>query len=228
MTVTGQGLGERRQQRLLRSYGSHTLDAILIDPVQGISEATASCRDTTDHRIGDEPASRKESRSDGIAFGGEWGNPAELLTWTQVQRLAQSTPADLREEIRDLRLRWRQHSGAYRRFTASAAAVGCGPCPEFGPLTQRQAGYAEELPAWEASGVGAEWRATIAKERSLLHARVFPLACSDEPVDLLELLDQPPPPAMRPAIAPPTPGGRPVNEREAATPDRAIGMGRPS
>jgi hypothetical protein len=32
MTLTGDGLTGRRQQQLLRSYGTHALDAILIDP----------------------------------------------------------------------------------------------------------------------------------------------------------------------------------------------------
>ena len=62
-----------------------------------------------------------------------------------------------------------------------------------------------------------EWEAAktlIAQERDRLHDRALPLTASDEPVDLLELLAQPPTPAQRPALAPPNPYPRPASERE--------------
>ena len=193
MTLPGPRLSERRQHQLLRSFGPHALDAILIDPVVGISEAKSSARGSSHHYVGDEPPCRMQTRSDGIGFGGEWDQPAELLTWVQVKRLAQDFPDDLREEIRQLRRRWNHHQSAYPRFAASAAAVGCGPFPKVGPLTQRQTRYADELAEWEASGLKEAWAAEkseIETERARLHDLALPLSVNNEAVDLLELLDE--------------------------------------
>jgi hypothetical protein len=228
MTVRGEGLSERRQQQLLRSYGTHTLDAIFTDPDAGVSEARAGMWGSSHHRMHDGSVMRLQTGPDGIGFGGDWSEPEELLTWSQVKKLARSIPEDLRQEILDLRRRWNKHQSIYPRFTASAAAAGCGPFPRSGPLTERQAKYAEELEAWEASGVLPSWeakKAVIEQERSRLHDRALPLAASDEPVDLLELLAQTPAPTQRPAIAPPPPSPRPASEREAPTEQLSIGVG---
>lgn len=231
MTLTGKGLTERRQQQLLRSYGTHDLDAILIDPDVGISEARASCRGSSHHYIGDEPPCRMQTRSDGIGFGGDWENPAELLTWAQVKRLAQHIPNELRDEIRDLRMRWNRHQAAYPRFTASAAAAGCGPFPKVGPLTERQTRYAEEMAEWQSTGLEQAWaveKSVIESERARLHDLAFPLTVGNEPVDLLELLDQvsgeqP----LRPAIAPPEVAAVPAFDHEGLQAGRCADMGMP-
>lgn len=193
MTFPGKPLSEWRQHQLLRSYGPHALDAILIDPVVGIPEAKSSARGSSHHYIGDEPPCRMQTRTDGIGFGGEWDQPAELLTWVQVKRLAKNIPDDLCEEIRQLRRRWNHHHSAFPRFAASPAAVGCGPFPKVGPLTQRQTRYAEELAEWESSGLEEAWAAEkseIEAERERLHDLALPLSVNNEAVDLLELLDE--------------------------------------
>jgi hypothetical protein len=229
MTLPGTRLSERRQHQLLRSYGTQSLDAILIDPVAGIADAKSSARGSRHHYIGDEPPCRMQTRTDGIGFGGEWDQPAELLTWAQVKRLAKNIPDDLREEIRQLRRRWNHHHSAYPRFAASPAAVGCGPFPKVGPLTQRQTRYAEELAEWESSGLEQAWSAEksqIETERARLHDLALPLSVNNEAVDLLELLDefsadQPGrSPAARTAVA-----ARPATYGTWKQPARGAGVG---
>ena len=231
MTDDSAALSERRQQQLLRSYGTHTLDAILTDPDRGVSEARASYRGSSHHRVGDEPPRWMNTTPTGIELGFKEDPDFEVLTWSQVKKLAGNIPEDLRTEILDLRRRWNKHQASYPRFTASGAAAGCGRFPAFGPLTERQTKYAREMEAWEASGVLSMWKAAkalIAQERDRLHDRALPLTASDEPIDLLELLTQPPTPAQRPALAPQPRGPRPAREREApSTEQPSLGLASP-
>lgn len=229
MTFPDTRLSERRQHQLLRSYGTHALDAILIDPVAGIAEAKSSARGSSHHSIGDEPPCRMQTRSDGIGFGGEWDQPAELLTWVQVKRLAKNIPDELRADIRELRKRWHRHPSAYPRFAASAAAVGCGPFPKVGPLTQRQTRYAEELADWGSNALEQAWvaeKSEIETQRARLHDLALPLSVNNEAVDLLELLDevsadQP----RRSPVAPTVVAARPALHETWKQPARGADMG---
>lgn len=86
----------------------------------------------------------------------------------------------------------REHRRTFPRFSASAAAVGCGPIIEGQPLTARQEAYLRELEAFEYSGVLPAWerRAAVLDARRLeLHDRALAGGLEEAPADLLDLLE---------------------------------------
>lgn len=86
-------------------------------------------------------------------------------------------------------------------------------------MTARQASYVEELEVFERRGRLQAWQATKAEidaVRMRLHDRALPLASSDDPSDLLELLTAESSPVTRPA-----PMNRPAIAPQPATPRRA-------
>lgn len=72
MTITGAGLSERRQQQLLRSYGTHSLDGLFVDPDRGTAEARASMCGSRHHRMYDGTVSgwRPDRRGSGSVVNG--------------------------------------------------------------------------------------------------------------------------------------------------------------
>lgn len=81
----------------------------------------------TSPRPGDGGADR--GHGDGLGFGVDdsWHHPAEVIPWSELGAIATAVPGEVREQLVEFSKRWRQHQSAYPRFTAGAAAVGCGP-----------------------------------------------------------------------------------------------------
>ncbi len=190
------------------------------------------------HHRDPETGERMVGTADGLGFGVDdsWHNPVEVIPWSELEAIAREVPAEVREQLVEFRDRWREHQSAYPRFTASAAAVGCGPIAAGEPLTERQEAYMREHEAFEASGVLPAWeqqRAELDAERLGLHGQAMGLSAGSEAGDLLELLaDQPVDQAVssgRPALLPPTPS--PSGFDDAAAPStgnasRPRGVGR--
>lgn len=106
-----------------------------------------------------------------------------------IEAIARAVRADMRDELVDFCEWWRAHQSGYPRFTASAAAAGCGPIIAGQPLTPRQEAYVCEHEAFEASGVLPAWEqreAALVAERLELHDRALGHASEGEAGDLLE------------------------------------------
>jgi len=181
----------RRQHELLRSWTGWPLTSVLIDPAE-VAQVRDSGWSGTHHRD-PETGERIVGTVAGLGFGVDdsWHNPAEVIAWSELEAIARAVPDEVREQLVEFRARWRQHQSAYPRFTASAAAVGCGPIVAGDPLTARQEAYAREHEAFEASGVLRAWeqqRAELDAERLDLHGRAMGLSAGSEAGDLLELL----------------------------------------
>jgi hypothetical protein len=182
----------RRQHELLRSWSSWPLTSILLDPAE-VAQVREAGWSGTNHRD-PEMGARIVGTADWLGFGvdGSWRDPVEVIPWSEVEAIARAVPDEIRAELVGFRARWLEHRSAYPRFTASAAAVGCGPIVPGEPLTPRQEAYMRELEAFEASGVLPAWeqrREALDAKRMELHARAL---CADgraEAGDLLELLE---------------------------------------
>jgi hypothetical protein len=182
----------RRQHELLRSWTGWPLTSVLSDPAE-VAQVRDSGWSGTHHRD-PETGERIVGTAAGLGFGVDdsWHNPAEVIPWSELEAIARAVPDEVREQLVEFRTRWRQHQSAYPRFTASAAAVGCGPIVAGEPLTARQEAYVREHEAFEASGVLRAWekrRADLDAERLDLHGRAMGLSAGSEAGDLLELLD---------------------------------------
>jgi hypothetical protein len=182
----------RRQHELLRSWTGWPLTSILIDPAE-VAQVREAGWSRTHHRD-PETGARIVGTADGLGFGVDdsWHNPVEVVPWSELEAITRAVPAEVRGQLVEFRARWRQHQSAYPRFTASAAAVGCGPIVACEPLTERQEAYMREHEAFEASGVLAAWeqqRAELDAERLSLHGQAMGLSAGSEAGDLLELLD---------------------------------------
>jgi len=182
----------RRQRELLRSWSGWPLTSILLAPAE-VAQVREGGWAGTHHRDPD-TGERIVGTTDGLGFGvdASWNNPAEVIAWPQIEAIAQEVPADVRDQLVDFRARWRAHQSAYPRFTASPAAVGCGPIIPGQPLTSRQEAYVREHEAFEASGVLPAWdqrNAALEAERLELHARALGADAGVEAGDLLELLE---------------------------------------
>jgi hypothetical protein len=182
----------RRQHELLRSWTGWPLTSILIDPTEVAQVREAGWSGT--HDRDPETGERIVGTTDGLGFGVDdsWHNPVEVIPWSELEAIARAVPDEVREHLVEFRARWRQHQSAYPRFTASAAAIGCGPIVAGEPLTARQEAYVREHEAFEASGVLPAWeqqRAELDAERLGLHGQAMGLSTGSEAGDLLELLD---------------------------------------
>jgi hypothetical protein len=210
----------RRQHELLRSWSGWPLTSILLDPTE-VAQVREGGWSGTHHRDPDS-GERVVGTTDGLGFGVDdsWHNPAEVIPWPEIEAIARAVPDDVRNELVEFRARWRAHQSAYPRFTASAAAVGCGPIVPGEQLTPRQEVYVRELEAFEVSGVLPAWeqqRAVLEAERLDLHARALSLEAGAEAGDLLELLeDQQVGAAERPGLLPPGPRPRSQDELHQA------------
>lgn len=93
------------------------------------------------HHLDPDTGERIVGTPGGLGFGVDesWHAPREVILWSQIEEIAREAPTDVRDQLVEFRARWRAHQPAYPRFTASAAAVGCGPIIPGQPLTQRQA-----------------------------------------------------------------------------------------
>jgi len=235
-------ISRRRQHELLRSWPTWAMTSVLLDPAE-VAQVRESGWAGTHHR---DPGTgmRIVGTPDGLGFGVDdsWHHPAELIPWPEVGAIARAVPAGVRDQLIEFQARWRAHHSAYPRFTASTAAVGCGPVIEGQPLNARQEAYLRELDAFEASGALPAWKAQKAEleaERLGLHARALCADVSGEAGDLLDLLEDEPvtqsaPAAAvddsRPAISPPTgPGARDVDSAAQGpyrNPPLTLGLGR--
>ena len=117
----------RRQHELLRSWTGWPLTSVLIAPAEVAQVRDAGWSGT--HHRDPETGERIVGTADGLGFGVDdsWHNPVEVIPWSELEAIARAVPEDVREQLVEFRARWRQHQSAYPRFTASAAAVGCGP-----------------------------------------------------------------------------------------------------
>lgn len=226
----------RRQHELLRSWTVWPLTSVLIHPAEVARVRDAGWSGTL-HRDPD-TGKRIVGTADGLGFGvdASWHNPVEVIAWSELEvseleAIATAVPDEVRTQLVELRARWHQHQSAYRRFTASAAAVGRGRIVAGAPLTTRQEAYVREHEAFEASGVLPAWerqRAQLDAERLGLHGQAMGLSAGSEAGDLLELLsdqqfDQPSDQdtaSARPGLLPPAPGSG--GSDEAA--DRSTGI----
>lgn len=204
----------RRQHELLGTWPTWALTLILLDPAE-VARVRESSWSGNHHRD-PETGERIVGTLDGLGFGvdGTWHNPREVVAWADIEEIAQAVPADIRDQLADLRGRWREHQRTYPRFAASAEAIGCGPIIEGQPLTPRQEAYVRELDAFDASGVRATWerqRAALDAERLELHQQALSRGLNQEPLDLLELLEDQhlgqelPATSGRPALQSPVP-----------------------
>ncbi|MEI2808725.1 MAG: hypothetical protein V9F00_00510 [Nocardioides sp.] len=185
-------ISRRRQHELLRSWTGWPLTSVLLDPAEVAQVRDAGWSGT--HHRDPETGERIVGTADGLGFGVDdsWHNPVEVIPWSELEAIAWAVPEEVREQLVEFRARWRQHQSAYPRFTASAAAVGCGPIVTGEPLTARQEAYVREHEAFEASGVLLAWerqRAQLDAERLGLHGQAMGLSAGSEAGDLLELLD---------------------------------------
>lgn len=210
----------RRQRELLRSWSGWPLTSILLDAAEVAQIREGGWSGT--HHGDPDSGERVVGTTDGLGFGVDdsWHNPAEVIPWPEIEAIARAVPDDVRNELVEFRARWRAHQSAYPRFTASAAAVGCGPIIPGQPLTPRQEAYVRELEAFKVSGVLPTWeqqRAVLEAERLDLHARALSLEAGAEAGDLLELLeDQQVGAAERPGLLPPRPRPRSQDELHEA------------
>lgn len=202
----------RRQHELLRSWSTWAMTSILLDPseVAHVRESGWSGTHHSDPMTGE----RIADTTDGLGFGLDesWLNPREFIAWPDIEAIAESVPTNVREQLVGLRDRLREHSKAYPRFAASAAAIGCGPIVEGQPLTPRQEAYVLERQEFEAGGVFPAWgqkHAVLDAERLQLHDKALATGLDHEPVDLLELLEDQ---HLVPALPPPTPRPRSSDE----------------
>lgn len=183
----------RRHRELLRSWSTWALTSILLDPAE-VAQVREGGWSGTHHRDPD-TGERIVGTTNGVGFGVDdsWHNPAEVILWPEIAAIARAVPDDVRNELVEFRARWRAHQSAYPRFTASAAAVGCGPIIPGQPPTPRQQAYVREHEAFEVSGVLAAWeqrKAALDAERLELHLRALGAdADGGEAGDLLELLE---------------------------------------
>lgn len=182
----------RRQHELLRSWPTWALTSILRDPGE-VARVRESGWSGTHHR---DPVSgeRVVGTPEGLGFGVDesWHNPREVIGWSDVEAIAGTVPAEVREPLVEFRERMGEHHKAFPRFSASAEAIGCGPIVEGQPLTARQEAYVRELEAFEASGIEAAWqekKAALDAERLTLHDRALAAGLDRGPADLLELLE---------------------------------------
>jgi hypothetical protein len=197
--------GRRRQHELLKSWPTWALTSILIDPaeVARVRDSGWSGTHHTDPTSGE----RIVGTPDGLGFGVDesWHNPREVIAWSDVEAVATTVPAEIRELLVELRTRIGQHHKEFPRFSASGEAVGCGPIVEGQPLTPRQEAYVRELEAFEASRVLPAWeraRHALDAERLELHDRALSAVLDRGPTDLLELLDEQPPERIVPTQQP--------------------------
>lgn len=182
----------RRRHELLRSWSTWAMTSILLDPSEVAQVRDSGWSGT--HHSDPTTGERIVGTTDGLGFGLDesWHNPRELIAWPDIDAIAESVPTEIREQLVVLRDRLREHRKAYPRFTASAAAIGCGPIVEGQPLTPRQEAYVRELQEFEASGALPAWEqkhAALDAERLQLHERALGAGLDHEPVDLLELLE---------------------------------------
>lgn len=224
----------RRQHELLGAWPTWALTSILLDPaeVARVRESGWSGTHHSDRVTGE----RIVGTTDGLGFGvdGAWHNPREVIAWPDIEAIAKAVPAGVREQLVDLRERWRGQQRTYPRFAASAEAVGCGPIIEGQPLTPRQEAYVRELDAFESSGAQTAWeqqRAALDAERLALHERALAAGLNQEPLDLLELLEDQhvgpaPAPGRQAALQPPTPRPRSQAELDQATGALRAGVAR--
>ncbi|MAO79340.1 MAG: hypothetical protein CMH82_01500 [Nocardioides sp.] len=183
--------GRRRQLELLRSWSGWALTSILLEPAE-VAHVREGGWAGTHHRNQD-TGERIVGTRDGLGFGVDesWRNPREVIAWSQIEEIAREVPTEVRDELVEFRARWRAHQSPYPRFTASAAAVGCGPVIPGEPLTPRQEAYVREYEEFEASGVLPAWeqqKTALEAERLGLHDRALRSgSVEEEPGDLLEL-----------------------------------------
>jgi hypothetical protein len=140
----------RRQNELLRSWSGWPLTTILMDPAE-VAQIRESGWSGTHHS--DPPTGvRIAGTAVGLGFcvDDSWNNPVEVIPWPEVAAITATVPAELRDELTAFGVRWREHQSGYPRFTASAAAIGCGPITVGGPLTPWQEAYMRELEAFDA------------------------------------------------------------------------------
>ncbi|HRD60646.1 MAG TPA: hypothetical protein PLZ93_11285 [Nocardioides sp.] len=184
----------RRQHELLRSWSTWAMTSILLDPSEVARVRESGWAGTHHH---DAPTGlRIVGTTDGVGLGfgvgDSWHSPAEVIPWSEIEAVARGVPDDVRNQLGEFRSRWRAHQSAYPRFTASAAAVGCGPITPGQPLTPRQEAYVRELDAFEASGVLPAWEEKYVEldvQRLELHERALAAVLDQEPADLLDLLE---------------------------------------
>ena len=88
----------------------------------------------------------------GFGVGESWCNPREATLWSQIKEIAREVPADVRDQLVEFGARWRANQFAYPRFTASAAAVGCGPISPASRLRRARRRMCEQE-EFETSGV---------------------------------------------------------------------------
>lgn len=183
---------QRRQHELLLTWPHWALTSILLDPAEVARVSNAGWSGT--HHFDRVAGERIAGTPEGLGFGLDesWHNPREIIVWPDIEAIARSVPAEVREQLVQLRERLREHRKTYPRFAASAAAVGCGPIIEGQPLTPRQEAYVRELEAFEASAVLPAWEqklAALEAERLALHQRALDAVGDREPADLLDLLE---------------------------------------
>jgi hypothetical protein len=168
------------------------LTSILINPAEVVQVRDAGWSADAPPRPRD--GERSVGTADGLGFGVDdsWHNPVEVVRWSELEAIARQCPTRFANSSSSSRERWRQHQSAYPRFTASAAAVGCGPIMAGEPLTARQEAYVREheafeasevLPAWETTASGAGCRAASPSRSGR------GLSAGADAGELLELLD---------------------------------------
>lgn len=184
----------RRQHELLRSWSTWAMTSILLDPTEVARMRESGWAGT--HHHDKATGLRIVGTADGVGLGfgvgDSWHNPTEVIRWSEIEAMAHEVPDEVREQITDFRTRWSAHQRAYPRFTASAAAVGCGPIIPDEPLTPRQEAHVRELDAFDASGVLPAWEkkyAALDDERLELHERALAAVLDQAPDDLLDLLE---------------------------------------
>lgn len=180
----------RRQQAILRAYGTWQVRWILTDPAAGIAQAKQSMAGGSHLHV--EGASYwYATTAKGIELRDRSGAAAvEILPWSVVQQYARSLDPVLVERLRDVGKRLAEHQRAYPRFAASGRAAGCGRAPVIGPPTKAQALYVDEYARWdrELSRPWHERHQALNAEQDALLDEALPLAATNEPTDLLELL----------------------------------------
>ena len=187
-------ISRRRQHELLRSWTGWPLTSVLLDSAEVAPRSVMQGWSGTHHRDL-ETGERIVGTADGLGFGVDdsWHNPVDVILWSELEAIARAVPEEDREQLVEFRARWRQHQSAYPRFTASAAAVGCGPIVTGEPPTARQEAYVREHEAFETSGVllGLENGSELSWMPSgwAFTVRAMGLSAGSEAGDLLELLD---------------------------------------
>lgn len=180
----------RRQHELLRSWSTWAMTSILLDPA-----AVALVRETGwsgTHHADPSTGERIAGTAQGLGFGvsDSWHHPREVIAWPDIEAIAKEVPTEVRERLGEFQETLREHRRTYPRFAASADAIGCGPIVEGQPLTPRQEAHVRE--AFDARGVLQAWEkkyADLDAGRLELHERALAAVLDQEPVDLLELLE---------------------------------------